>query len=97
MDAATRRLVRERASQRCEFCRLPDAADEWPFHIDHTFAFVPLKMSVITRSSFETCRLVVWTILSGLLESACYREEIEASENLRLDIRIAGYRCSFRS
>ena len=40
MDAATRRLVRERASQRCEFCRLPDAADEWPFHVDHIVARV---------------------------------------------------------
>lgn len=40
MDAATRRLVRERASQRCEFCRLPDAADEWPFHVDHVVARV---------------------------------------------------------
>jgi hypothetical protein len=38
MDAATRRLVRERAGQRCEFCRLPDVADEWPFHVDHIVA-----------------------------------------------------------
>src|ERR671910_889538 len=40
MDAATRRLVRERAGQRCEFCRLPEAADEWPFHVDHIVARV---------------------------------------------------------
>jgi hypothetical protein len=38
MNAATRQLVRERAGKRCEYCRLPDAADEWPFHIDHIVA-----------------------------------------------------------
>ncbi len=40
MDAATRRRVRERAGRRCEYCRLPDTADEWPFHVDHIVARV---------------------------------------------------------
>lgn len=35
MDAATRKLVRQRAGDRCEYCRLPAAADEWPFHVEH--------------------------------------------------------------
>jgi HNH endonuclease len=35
MDAATRELVRRRAAGRCEYCRLPDEADEWPFHVEH--------------------------------------------------------------
>jgi len=35
MDAATRKLVRQRAVERCEYCRLPAAADEWPFHVEH--------------------------------------------------------------
>lgn len=27
--------MRRRAAARCEYCRLPEAADEWPFHVDH--------------------------------------------------------------
>ena len=38
MDAATRAFVRERAQRRCEYCRLPDEADEWPFHVEHIVA-----------------------------------------------------------
>jgi putative hemolysin len=40
MDAGTRRQVRQRAGERCEYCRLPDSADEWPFHVDHIIARV---------------------------------------------------------
>jgi hypothetical protein len=40
MDARTRQLVRERAGHRCEYCRLPDVADELPFHVDHIIARV---------------------------------------------------------
>jgi HNH endonuclease len=40
MDAATRELVRQRAGQRCEYCRLPEALDALPFHIDHIVARV---------------------------------------------------------
>jgi 5-methylcytosine-specific restriction endonuclease McrA len=40
MDARTRKLVRKRAGERCEYCRLPETADEWPFHIDHIIARV---------------------------------------------------------
>lgn len=35
MDAALERLVRRRASGRCEYCRLPQAASRVPFEIDH--------------------------------------------------------------
>jgi HNH endonuclease len=38
MDAATRYSVRQRAGGRCEYCRLPDEADEWPFHVEHVIA-----------------------------------------------------------
>jgi hypothetical protein len=38
MDAKTRQRIRRRASGRCEYCHLPEAADEWPFHIDHIIA-----------------------------------------------------------
>jgi hypothetical protein len=40
MDGPRRRLVRERAGNRCEYCRLPDRADAWPFHVDHIVARV---------------------------------------------------------
>jgi 5-methylcytosine-specific restriction endonuclease McrA len=40
MDVATRQLVRERAAERCEYCRLPEQFDEWPFHVDHIIALV---------------------------------------------------------
>jgi hypothetical protein len=28
------------ATGRCEYCRLPESADEWPFHVDHIIAQV---------------------------------------------------------
>ncbi|MEX2318076.1 MAG: HNH endonuclease signature motif containing protein [Pirellulales bacterium] len=40
MDARTRQIVRQRAGGRCEYCLLPEAADEWPFHVDHIIARV---------------------------------------------------------
>jgi hypothetical protein len=38
MDTAARAFVRQRAGGRCEYCRLPDEADELPFHIEHIIA-----------------------------------------------------------
>jgi hypothetical protein len=38
MDAAIRKLVRERAGDRCEYCRLPQAAVDATFHVDHVVA-----------------------------------------------------------
>jgi hypothetical protein len=35
MDANLERLVRERARQCCEYCRMPQAFDEIAFEIDH--------------------------------------------------------------
>ncbi len=40
MPTSLREIVRTRAAGRCEYCRLPDTADEWPFHVDHV---VPLQ------------------------------------------------------
>lgn len=40
MDAVLRQTVRDRAKRCCEYCGLPDAFDEWPFHIDHILARV---------------------------------------------------------
>src|SRR3972149_3804957 len=38
MDQGTRDSIRRRAEGRCEYCRLPDEADEWPFHVEHIVA-----------------------------------------------------------
>lgn len=38
IDAATRRAVRQRAGERCEYCQLPEQAAEVPFHIEHITA-----------------------------------------------------------
>jgi hypothetical protein len=38
MDSETRRFVRERAADRCEYCRLPQRAYDLPFHIEHIVA-----------------------------------------------------------
>lgn len=39
IDAATRRLVRERAGNRCEYCGMPQAQQSFPFfHVDHIIA-----------------------------------------------------------
>lgn len=39
MNAATRRLVRQRAEGRCEYCRLPQSAQPFvTFHIEHIIA-----------------------------------------------------------
>ena len=39
MDAATRRSVRQRAQDRCEYCRLPQAAQPFvTFHVEHIIA-----------------------------------------------------------
>jgi hypothetical protein len=39
MKASTRKLVRRRADNRCEYCRLHQGQDPlWPFHIEHILA-----------------------------------------------------------
>jgi len=38
MDAALIRLVRQRANGRCEYCQVPQAADDATFEIDHIIA-----------------------------------------------------------
>jgi len=38
MDAASIRLVRQRARGRCEYCQMPQAADDATFEIDHIVA-----------------------------------------------------------
>jgi len=35
LDATTRRLVASRAQSRCEYCRLPQSALDFSFHVEH--------------------------------------------------------------
>ena len=45
MTAALRRMARERAGGRCEYCRLPQENSVLPFHIEH---IVPCQHGGIT-------------------------------------------------
>lgn len=38
IDAGMRRLVRERAQGRCEYCLLPEDVNDIPFHVEHVIA-----------------------------------------------------------
>ena len=38
MDAAVRNLVRKRAGNRCEYCRLPQQCYDLTFHVEHIVA-----------------------------------------------------------
>jgi hypothetical protein len=38
MDASLRKLVRERAARRCEYCLLPESVVDVPFHVEHIIA-----------------------------------------------------------
>jgi HNH endonuclease len=38
MDSALEQLVWRRAGGRCEYCHVPQSADDLPFHIDHIIA-----------------------------------------------------------
>jgi hypothetical protein len=38
VDAETRRLVRQRAENRCEYCHLPEVLGDVTFHVEHIVA-----------------------------------------------------------
>jgi hypothetical protein len=38
MDGGLEELVRQRAAERCEYCRVPQSHDRLPFEIDHVIA-----------------------------------------------------------
>jgi hypothetical protein len=57
MNARTRQLVRERARERCEYCCLPEAEDEWPFHLDHIVARVHGGADVLSNLCCTQCNL----------------------------------------
>jgi hypothetical protein len=56
MDERLRRLVRERAADRCEYCRVPQSFDAMPFQIDHIIAEVhhgPTEAENLAWSCFD--------------------------------------------
>ena len=38
IDTTVRNLIRQRAGERCEYCRLPEHAVDIPFHVEHIIA-----------------------------------------------------------
>jgi hypothetical protein len=66
MDAALTRLVWQRAQGRCEYCQMPEAADDAPFEVDH----------IIARKHLGP------TIASNLCLSWSVRLKLKASQEL---------------
>ena len=48
--------MRRRAGGRCEYCRLPDAWDEWPFHVDHVVARQHRGKAVLSNLAWTCSR-----------------------------------------
>jgi hypothetical protein len=68
MDAALRRLVWRRANGRCEYCQMPQAADDATFEIDHIVAekhHGPTVASNLSLSCFY-CNSFKGSDLTGL-------------------------------
>ena len=65
MDASTRELVRRRAGDRCEYCRMPQAATPFiPFHLEHIIA----KQHVdLVRDDLGNLRSYAWKMGVGWL------------------------------
>jgi hypothetical protein len=70
MDAATRRLVRERAHCRCEYCRIHEDDEPLSFHVEHIVARkhggndVPANLAW----SCHSCNLAKGSNLSGYVD-----------------------------
>jgi hypothetical protein len=64
MDAKTRELVRQRAGERCEYCRFPQSAVPYlVFHVDHIVA----KQHVDDVS--DDPQLLAWACIEWKLQS----------------------------
>jgi hypothetical protein len=64
VPAALRRLVRERAGDRCEYCLIPESASFAPHWIDHvvaekhggkTYKVFPCELPAYSRYSQSSC------------------------------------------
>lgn len=73
-----RQLVRQRAQRRCEYCRLPEDADEWPFHVDHIVARVHGG-----NDAPENC---CWSCTQCNLHKASNIASVDVETGLRVDL-----------
>lgn len=62
MDAALRRLVWQRAKGHCEYCQMPQAADNASFEIDHVIA---RKHTGATVAANLCLRCFYWNSFKG--------------------------------
>jgi len=72
MNAATPRLVRQRAGHRCEHCCIHEDDETWPFHLEH---IVPKKHGGKDNPanlawSCQSCNLAKGANLSGRVQGA---------------------------
>jgi hypothetical protein len=68
MDERLRREVRERAGDRCEYCRIPQSADQLPFQVDHIIAEVHRGETVLANLAWSCfdCNVFKGTNLAGV-------------------------------
>lgn len=72
MDEHLRRQVRERAAERCEYCRTPQTASLLPFQVDHIIAQVHhglTELQNLAWSCFD-CNVYKGTNLAGFNQEA---------------------------
>lgn len=70
VDAESRRLVRQRAENRCEYCRLPEELGEVTFHVEHIVARQHQGGDEMSNLSlaFDRCNLTKGPNLSAKVE-----------------------------
>ena len=78
MDAAARDQIRQRAEGRCEYCRLPDWADEWPFHVDHILARV--------HGGEDQLRNLCWSCTQCNLHKSSNFASVDPDSGTRVDL-----------
>lgn len=68
MDERLRRRIRERAADRCEYCRVPQGFDLLPFQVDHIISEVhhgPTALDNLAWSCFD-CNVYKGPNLAGM-------------------------------
>src|SRR5207244_4182511 len=68
MEVSLEQLVRRRAEGHCEYCRMPEAWDTLPFHMDHIVAQQHGGKTVASNLAlaFYTCNLQQGSNLCGI-------------------------------
>jgi len=84
MDRATSQLVRQRAGQRCEYCRLPQQHSALRFHIEH----------IVARQHGGTAAVTMRTTSRWPARNAITTKEPTSPESTRIPATLLG--CSIR-